>query len=341
MPEPGTGELITNAAPGIVGSHDVILQSLDSWRPYVRDDGKTDSLYYPSDKFRGTETAWETVPVILGKRHPKTPFSVDPAKALEEAEGAVVGNLSQVYITNSGTPLLRSKLNLSDNSAESLLKSRKMALSSGFVTGINDGYVTGMNGGTVIPDHVLAFEQTRTKRPQDGAALILNGIGGEMPENEDSIKKVLSEFLADLKSLLVPAKTEPVMPAMPEPKGMVSNMTETKIAELEKTVTDQAELIKNMTAELDGFKQAESERKAADLEAKWSLVKNSTSPGLYATPELETTNRKEWETDPTAYLIKNAVNSKQEETKPEGVQFVKNGTSDDADAEYLQFLRGY
>lgn len=337
MPEPGTGELITNAAPGIVGSHDIILQSLDSWRPYLKPDGTYETVFYGSDVFEGTENQWQTVPVILGQRHPDTPYSANPVKALEEAGGVVVGNLADVSITKTGTPAMRSTLVLNDKTAESEIKSRKMALSSGFLSRKEDGKLTGISG-KVVPDHVLLFRHDKDRRPQDQGCLILNSTEeGTMPEDE-SIKKVLSDFLAELKSLIVPAKADPVMPVVPETKGLVLNMTETKIAELEKTVSDQAELIKNMTAELDGFKQAEEQRKAAELENKWSLVKNSIAPGLTATAELETAARSEWQADPTSFLIKNAV-GKAPETKPDGIQFVKNASSDE-DAEYLKFLRG-
>lgn len=342
MPEPGTGELITNAAPGIVGSHDIILQSLDSWRPYLKPDGTYETVFYGSDVFQGTENQWQTVPVILGKRHPDTPYSANPVKALEEADGIVVGNLADVNITKTGTPAMRSTLVLNDKVAESEIQSRKMALSSGFLSRKEDGKLTGISG-KVIPDHVLLFRHDKDRRPQDQGSMFLNSTEeGTMPEDE-SIKKVLSDFLAELKSLIVPAKAaDPVMPVMPEPKGLVMNMTETKIAELEKTVFDQAELIKNMTAELDTFKQAEEQRKAAELENKWALVKNSIAPGLTATAELETAAKAEWQADATAFLIKNAVGKAPETTK-EGPEFVKNASGNsqaESDAEYMKFLNG-
>lgn len=337
MPEPGTGELITNAAPGIVGSHDIILQSLDSWRPYKKPDGTYEDRFYGSDVFQDTEAVWDTVPIIYGKVHPSTPFSVDPEKSLQESEGVIGGGVRESTITKTGSPLLRAKSYFTIPKMEQLAKEGKLAFSSGFISGLKDGKLTGVNG-RVIPDHILAFEHSRTNRPQDGAALILNSMGGTMPD-EDNFKKTLSDFLAELKALLVPAKMEPAIAAMPEPQGsMVPNMTETKIAELEKSITEKDELIKNMTAELDGFKQAEEQRKAAELENKWSLVKNSIAPGLTATAELETAARSEWQADPTSFLIKNAV-GKAPETKPDGIQFVKNSSSDE-DAEYLKFLRG-
>ena len=341
MPEPGNDALFTNAASATVGTHDIILQSLDSWRDYKHGDGTVESLFYGSDVFKDTEREWESVPVILGKRHPSTPYQVNPVKALEEAEGVIVGNLSNVEISGSGSPILRSKLHLTDNEAESLLKSRKMALSSGFLSGKLEGKLTGVNG-RVVPDHVLAFEHTRTNRPQDQAALILNGIGGKMPEDE-SIKKVLTEFLAELKSLIVPAKTEPGMPAMSEPTGvMVANMTETKIAELEKKLAENEDLIKNMTETIDGYKKADEERAKQAIEDKWTFVKNSIAPGLVATAELEATARKEWESDPSTFLIKNAT-AKKDETTKDGVEFVKNasGTNQaESDAEYMKFING-
>ena len=336
MPEPGSETLITNAATGIIGSHDIILHSLDDHRPYVHGDGRVETLFYGSDVFKGTEKGWETIPVILGKRHPSTPYSVNPAKALQEAEGVVVGSVSDVHITDVGSPLLRSKLHLTDESAETLLKSRKMALSSGFISGINDGNITGVNG-RVIPDHILAFEQSRTNQRQDKAALILNSTEGNMPE-DDSIKKVLTDFIAELKTLIIPAKAEPAMPAMPEPTGMVSNMTEAKIAELEQKLAKSDELIKNMTDRITGYEKEEADRKVAETNAKWQLVKNSIAPGLTATPEQEKAARTEWETDSTTFFLKNAT-AKKEETSPDGVQFVKNSNiTDDADAEYLKFI---
>mgnify|MGYP001219773621 FL=1 len=342
MPEPGTGELIINAAPGIVGDHDIILQSLDSWRPYLKPDGSYEDRYYGSDVFEGTESDWDKVPIIFGKRHPSTPYSIDPEKALTEADGRIGGWLQGTTISNQGSRLLRSKAIFIDPKMEQLSKEGKLAFSSGFISGLKDGRLTGING-RVIPDHVLAFEHTRTNRPQDGAALILNGIGGNMPE-DDSIKKVLTDFLAELKTLIVPAKKEPGMPVRPEPKGdiMIANMADIRIAELEKINAEQAELIKNMAETIDGYKKAEEERAKIELENKWNLVKNSIAPGITATPELEAIARTEWETDPTMFLIKNAV-AKQPETARDGVEFIKNSSGNslaEADAEYLKFLNG-
>jgi len=338
MPEPGSDTLITNAAPGVVGSHDVIINSLDTWRPYLNGDGSTDTLFYGSEVFTGTEKAWETIPVILGKRHPSTPYQHNPVKALEEAEGVVVGTLKDVYITETGSPALKSKLNLTDNQAEDLIKTRKMSMSSGFLSGRGaDGKLTGING-KVVPDHLLLFGHDRNNRPQDAACMFLNSTEkGTMPDNE-SIKSVLSEFLVELKSLIVPARADPVMPVKPE-QGMVTNMNENKIAELEKTAADQAELVKNMTAELDAFKKAEDTRLKAEKDQEWNLVKNSIAPGITATAELETAARSEWETNPTKFLLKNST-VKAEEKPAEGVKFVTNGTSNqaEADAEYLKFI---
>ena len=337
MPESGDA-LFTNAASSAVGSHDIILNRLDSWRPYKNGDGTVDTLFYGSEVFEGTETDWEKVPVILGKRHPTTPYMQNPAKALEEAEGVIVGNLSNVEITQAGDRTLRSRLNLTDSSAEEFIKTRKIAVSSGFVSGRRDGKLTGVSG-KVAPDHVLLFWHNRDARPQDAAAMFLNSTEeGNMPEDE-SIRKVLSEFLAELKSIIIPAKADtPMMPEKPDSMNMVSNMTETKIAELEKANAEQAELIKNMTAEIDAFKAADAERAKEALEKKWKLVKNSIAPGLTTTPELEAAARKEWETDPTEFLIKNSV-QKQQETQPEGVEFMKNSTEmDDAEKAYNELL---
>jgi hypothetical protein len=340
MPEPGADALFTNAASAAVGTHDIILQSLDSWRDYKHPDGTVESLFYGSDVFKGTESEWESVPVILGERHPTTPYKQNPAKALEEAGGKVIGNLSGVHITESGSPLLRSNLHITDDDAETLLKSRKIALSSGFLSGKQDGKLTGVSG-KVLPDHVLAFVQNRNNRPQDGAALILNSMEENMTDDE-SIKKVLSDFLSELKSLIVPAKNEPVMPAMPEPKGniMVSNMTD-EINELKSVIEEQKSMIANMSAEIDAFKKADEERAKQAIEDEWTLVKNSIAPGLYSTPEIEAKSRAEWEVSPSKFILNNST--KAEETTKDGVPFVTNATGNsqaESDAEYLKFLNG-
>ena len=341
MPESGYA-LFTNAASAVAGTHDIILNRLDSWRPYKNGDGTVDNLFYGSDVFEGTERDWESVPVILGKRHPSTPYMQNPAKALEESEGVIVGNLSEVEITTNGTPVLRSKLHLTEDKAESLLKTRKMALSTGFISGKREGKLTGING-KIAPDHVLLFWHNRNNAPQDMASMFLNSTEeGTMPEDE-SIKKVLSEFLAELKSLIVPAKADvPMMPEKPEPKIMVSNMSETKIAELEKVNGEQAELIKNMTAKIEAFEKADEERAKQKIEDDWKLVKNSIAPGLTATPEAEALARKEWETNTTAFFLKNNT-TKPAETTKEGTEFVKNASGNsqaESDAEYLKFLNG-
>lgn len=362
MPEPG-GELFINAASSIVGSHDIILQSLDSWRGYKHADGSTEDLFFGSDRFIGTEQKWQTVPIIFGKRHPTTPYSVNPEAALKEAGGKIVGNLSDVLIPDSGTKTLRAKTNFTDPTVESLHNSGGLALSSGFLSGVSDGKLTGYTGGIVEPDHVLVFIPDKEHRPQDGAALFLNATMPDEPAGEDKalitkLKEVLRALTGGTNDPTVSQNDSVEVYGVNDPSQkatmyyrknftLMQNMeekltnSELKITELEKTVSDQAELIKNMTAELDGFRKADDARKAADLDAKWSLVKNSTSPGLYATPELEKVHRDEWTNDPTAYLLKNAITAKHEETSPDGVKFVKNGTSQATeDAEYLKFIHG-
>lgn len=359
MPEPG-GELLTNAASGIVGSHQIILQSLDSWRSYKHADGTNEDLFFGSERFTGTEPKWEQVPIIFGKRHPKTPYSKDPEKALQEAEGQVVGNLSEVVIPQTGTKTVRATTNFTDSKVEKLHELGKLAISSGFLSGSSDGHLTGCSGGLVEPDHVLVFVPDKQHRPQDGAALFLNSTMPDETPGED--KALISKLVEVLRSLTGKTNDPTVQqsdsmevygindpgstPSMYYRKNftLMQNMEE-RVSTLEKELgtaktelSAKDELIKNMTAELDGFKQAEEQRKAAELENKWSLVKNSIAPGLTATAELETAARSEWQADPTSFLIKNAV-GKAPETKPDGIQFVKNASSDE-DAEYLKFLRG-
>jgi hypothetical protein len=167
-------------------SHSAILHGLDR---------KVGRLYFGTDPFSSTIDAWNGTPLVFAQSHPEPrDFTKDPDSELDRINGAIIGESSDAFIEGTGHPKLMITKNYTDATAlrmfgqgliteEQLKKSQaavpialkllaegKLSHSSAFICPDDGEKLTG----TVIPNHILEFEETDRDQPVDRMAVVLN-----------------------------------------------------------------------------------------------------------------------------------------------------------------------
>jgi len=336
-----TGEryqLYSNAVPGQTG-HDVILNSLDTWRDHNDGSGNVRKLWFGTENFAGTESDWSGTRLIYGARHPKTPYTVNSATALLESDGRDVGSFVDPELITVGSPRFGGKFTFTDPEVQALHDSGELQFSSGFISDITDD---GKLSGKVTPDHILVFKKTKDGlQPQDKATLFLNAVDKNMTEHPE-IAGLFTQILEAIKSLS-PAKREkePVMNAIDGP-NMTEDFTQ-KIAVLNATIeantasiTERDATIADLTTQLEGFKTAQEQAANAAQEAAWQTIKTDIlAPGLTATPELEAEQKDKWMKDKDGFYC-NAISAAATRPPAKGKagEMFANATGVNEDAEY-------
>ncbi|MDP3563823.1 MAG: hypothetical protein Q8R70_04980 [Methanoregula sp.] len=234
-------------------SHDAILHGLDR---------KVGRLIFGKEPFEPTVGAWDTKPIVFARLHPepKEPgvrtnaavFGQDPEFTQDELDrinGAIIGELSDAHIESSGHPKLIVTKNYTDETAIrmfgqglisedqlaasqaavpialKLLAAGKLSHSSAFICPDDHEKLTG----TVIPNHVLDFEETEVDKPVDPMSVILNKteVNDVTPGNSHTnVGKVISrknkgrfkELLDGISSLFEEMTSGADTPAEPESK---------------------------------------------------------------------------------------------------------------------------
>jgi len=269
-------------ATQITGTHDVILQRLDT---LIKNNGRM--IHYTEEAFANVD-AWRGIPVIYAKSN---------GKPLKHPDGASVtaGNLPAEYQTvgrvtgatkGTGEPVLRGVLQIDDPELDRKAGAGMLSLSTGF-----SGQIANINGqdkltGQVAPNHVLIFDRGACPNcyPNDNSARFENLKEEDDPMDEESkgmLKKILEKF-------------ENLKPA------------EHVQEEIKETMVDNTEEIKNLTEERDSaLKELEEMKNAVALkekEAAWTEMKNILPEGWLGAKEAET--RKEFEDNPAAFAVK-------------------------------------
>lgn len=167
-------------------SHAAILHGLDR---------KVGKLFFGTDPFLPTIQQWNGTPLVFAQVHPEPrDFSSDPNSELDRINGAIIGEASDAFIEKSGHPKLMLTKNYTDETAirmfgqgliteDQLKKSQeavpvalkllaegKLSHSSAFICPDDGEKLTG----TVIPNHILEFEETERDQPVDRMAVVLN-----------------------------------------------------------------------------------------------------------------------------------------------------------------------
>ena len=267
-------------ASQITGTHDVILQRLDT---LIKNNGRM--IHYTAEAFDNVDT-WKDIPVIYAKSN---------GKSLKHPDGASVtaGNLPAEYQTvgrvtgatkGTGEPVLRGVLQIDDPELDRKAAAGMLSLSTGF-----GGQIANVNGqdkltGQVAPNHVLIFERGACPNcyPNDNSARFENIMEGDpMDEESKGMLKKIVEYFENLK---------PAEHVQEEIKEMVDNTEELKNAVEERDA---------LKAKLEAMENAAKLEKA---EAAWAEMKNILPEGWLGAKEAET--RKEFESNPAAFAVK-------------------------------------
>lgn len=237
-------------------THDAILHGLDR---------KVGRLFFNKEPFEPTVSAWNGAPLVFAQAHPEPK---DPAAKsnpaifgqnraftqdeLDRINGAIVGEASDAFIENSGHPKLIFTQNFTDETAIrmfgqglinedqlarsqaavpialQLLDEGKLSHSSGFICPDDGEQLTG----SVIPNHILEFEETPRDQPVDRMSVVLNkqedrnvtngnshkNIGKVISTKNESRLKAALDAIVSIFQDAVKAADEPGDPGMNESK---------------------------------------------------------------------------------------------------------------------------
>lgn len=327
-----TYQLYANASEIKSAHHDVILQSLDTWRDYTDQDGTKKKLFFGVENFEGTEPAWQGLPLIYSdKSHPQVAYTINPDGALNTSDGKIVGSFSDPAIVLNGSPRFTGVFSFSDPEVQKLHETGELQFSSGFLSNIgDDGKLTGK----VTPDHILIFKKSKDGlQPQDGGAMFLNATRPEMEDTE--IKGLFSKILEALTAISPTKGEKPITnatgPDMTEELNSKISVLNARVETLTSTIQEKDAAIASLTDEVTAFKTEQT--KAAELkqEADWQNIKTTMlAPGLIANPELEKEQRDLWMQDKDAFYC-NAVSNRPAPKGKEGNLIANAGTNPDAE----------
>ena len=297
-------------ATQITGTHDVILQRLDT---LIKNNGRM--IHYTPEAFDNVD-AWRGIPVIYAKSN---------GKSLKHPDGASVtaGNLPAEYQTvgrvtgatkGTGEPVLRGQLQIDDPELDRKAGEGKLSLSTGFMgsTRIIKGTETLVGN---VPNHVLIFDRGACPNcyPNDNSARFENIMEDDpMDEESKGLLKKIVEYFENLK-----------------PAEHVQE-------EIKETMVDNTEELKNAVEERDALKaKIEAMENAAKLEkaeAAWTEMKNILPEGWLGAKETET--RKEFEANPAAFAVKATKFNAENATAAKGAEGSETSTTP-IDAENL------
>jgi len=330
-------QLYSNDVPGQTG-HDVILQSLDTWRDYTDSTGETKKLFFGAENFEGTEPAWNGTKLIYGSRHPKTAFKVNSAAALKESDGRDVGAFVDPELVTVGSPRFEGQFVFTDPEVQALHDAGELQFSSGFISGITED---GRLSGKVTPDHILVFKKSKDGlQPQD-STFFLNATEAKMTEQPTEIAGLFAQILEAIKSLSPARREKEQVSNAIDGHIMIDELTN-KIAVLNATIeqntaaiTEKDAAIADLTAKVQAFETEKSAALEAKQESDWLNIKTTVlAPGLTATPELEAEQKTQWLNDKDGFYCNAiAAASKRPPVKPRNGEMFANATGTNEDAE--------
>lgn len=336
-PEPAiyqcTHSFINSGEPGLYDSgnaeqHEVILQALNRYIPYERDN-KTVKVYYGLDNFTGTEPGWNKAHVFFQEdgTHPDMADVVrDPEGAIKRVNGRRAGALlNSLVLPGPGQPRLKSYIQFMDPEVAALYAAGELGVSTALYSKLEQGKLSGK----VVPNHVLLFRTGKTQ-PRDLGSMFLNSDfleSNDPKEGEkiDKLDEILNGFTNSLKGLFNsggpggnggggdggqggngggPGGNGPGGPGGEGGDGgkeALANALQIKDAELKAGKDREATLtqeLKNTQETLQKFQNAEADR-------TWTALKNTTiPPGLVETKEKEAALRELYNTDRDGFYQK-------------------------------------
>lgn len=317
-------------------THEAILQLLDR---QVGDD------FFSSDAFEPTVSKWDGIPIIFSPMHPDlVAFETDPAAELSrirELTGKradIVGKIANARIEKAGHPKLMGDLVLNDDpDIADLITAGKLSHSTGFWCGTEGGQLKG----SVVPNHLLIFEETPMDQPRDRGAVILNkekmvaftNTGRVLAgKNEGRLRSYLEglwNLLDDMmgtKPVQVTGEEATQPEETQEPK---TNMTDELIASKDAEIAKLKEAAQAMQNKVTEVEKKLSEIEEASKDAAWTVLKNKLPKGLVHTPEKEAETRTLFESDPFAFTNKILDTKMVPPTEEEGAAFTNKEDKND------------
>lgn len=151
-----------------------IIQMLNRWVP-----DEESGVYFNAGPFEATAPKWEGIPIVFANAHPDLQlFEDDPASALKQVKGRIVGKASNIRFIQEGHPHLVAALQVNDDECSVLFKQGELSLSTAFWAFL-DGECGIAEG--IEPNHILLFKEDGYNMPKDRGALVKN-----MQSNPDS-----------------------------------------------------------------------------------------------------------------------------------------------------------
>ena len=284
------------------GPLDTTLQTLETRHPHP---DYPEGIYYATENFSGTESAWESTDRVIfippGKKVEHvdhTAFANDPQSEAARHGYRIVGRLNNTRILNDGDgkPRIKSQVILDDAEAAKFAADKKLSLSDAFDAVINPD---GSMSGKVVPNHVILFLKCAKKSdgfcgiPNDGGAGINNLSESNMADDETK------GILLSIKDMVTP-KDNPL-------QKTVDNLTAESTAKDAQiaALTKENEALKVEKTALDNLR-AEQEKTRKD--GQWIQIKNLYKPAMFHKPEDEKTARESFEKDPVAFQLANVGN---------------------------------
>jgi len=324
-------------------SHDpeVILQGLERWIAYQQGT-TTVYFYYSIENYRGTEEAWDDVPVVFtnGPHPDMEKMKTDAEEAIEEVNGRYAADIYNTKVIESpGQPRMTAKIHFTDPETRALYEAGKLGVSTAVETKIApDARLVGK----VVPNHVLVFPTSNEYQPRDGGAMLLNNIIVE--EEDDSMKELdrLTTEIRELKNSVAAAingtpqtntpPTDPPQantPPTDPPSNGENNMdtdTQQLLQNKEAELQAKEAKIKDLEDQKTKAEQDLEEYRKAESDRKWNELKNNTIPeGLVQKTEDEKELRQLYNSDKDAFYSKVlAVTRKAPNGGEEGAMFTNS-----------------
>lgn len=323
-------------------THDVIFQGLDQWLPTTHQWVKGGKTRFGVRNFEGTEVQWDQCPPIFVPGKPEHPNNAalreNFDKEIARINGRIAGSAANTTLLAAGTPRMQTQFAFTDPEVQNLHAQGLLGVSSGFDCFT---FPSGHLAGTVEPSHYLLFD-LRNGSPNDPKTMFLNLCGELNMAENDEIKGLLAGFTSALKEFgrgpTPAAHTNVAADESAAKLAEQANMIE--LANVAKA-TAEAEL-EAAKAKLAEFANLETQRIAAEKDAKWVEMKNILTIGSTYKPEDEARLRTEMESDPIGFAIRtvHANLTKAPAKGARGASFVNVKTAEASDEQTLADL-GY
>ena len=336
--------IIANAEFLSIESHEAILQTLERWIPgYAQGKGNEGLIFYSREPFERSITDWNGIDLIFAEQHPNMVlYAKNPAQALKEIDGKVIGKLSNARIEVAGHPRQMGQIEINDGEAQSLYEEGKLSLSTGFFCPVNTDFKL---EGKLTPNHVLLFREDENNLPKDRGAFILNkkemeemvNIGKVISsKNESEFKAIMDKLWGFFKNLTTVNNKKEVenqernnleekeMEKVEELTSKLETATTelaNKTSEFETATKAHDDEVKGYKEQIAAFEQKEADKTKAERDAQFEQIVAKLPLGMTHKEEDKTALRAKFDNNPTALMAELVAMEHKEGTGEEGSEF--------------------